>query len=459
MLGIGTVRRHLSGFTLIEGLVFLFLFSLITAVFFQTFAYSTALIQQSKYRLGAIALANQKMEIVRSLSYEAIGTVSGIPAGDIQENETVPVNNSVYQVHTFVQYVDDAYDGTLSGSPNDAVPNDYKRVRVEVAWGSESDAEKVALFSTFSPLGVEQPAGGGTLSINILDSQGNGVSGATVRVVNSAVTPAVDVTATTDASGNLFFVGAPASVQNYRITFSKSGYFGSATYAPYPTTTFVPTDVHASVVDSVVNQTSFVMDYSSTLRLQTEDPFGVMVPNIDYRIDGGRQLGTNFGTGVPVYDFGEDAATNGSGEREYENRSSGSYTWTLDSGETGYRFVRLNPESAASGNTIDLSPNTTKTVEMILADTAVNGVLFTVTNATDGTPISGASVRLTNTTLVYDETVTTSLYGKAYLPATATPGLVAATYDYAITATGYTTQNGTVTVSSGLESLAVPMSL
>ncbi len=435
----------------------LFLFALITLVFFQTFAYGTALIQQSKYRLGAITLANQRMEIIRSLDYDNIGTVSGIPAGDLVEDEAIQVSNALFQVHTFVQYADDPYDGTLGGSPNDLVPNDYKRVRVEVAWGAETDAEKVVLFSTFSPPGVEQSVGGGILSINILDSQGNGVSGATVRITNSSVAPAIDVTTTTDASGNLFLIGAPASAQEYHVTFSKGGYFGSATFAPYPTTSYVPVDVHASVVDGVVNQATFVMDQSSTLELRTVDPFGNAVPDIDYRIDGGRQLGSQSGTGVPVYEFGEDASTDTNGEQDYANRSYGGYTWTLDVGETGWTFIGLTPESTASANAIELLPNTTQTVQMTLAENTVNGALFTVTSSVDGTPISGASVRLTNATLVYDETVTTGTYGKAYFPETETPGLAAETYDYEVTAAGFTTETGTVVITSGLESVAVSM--
>lgn len=452
------LRRASRGFTLIEGMVMLFLFTLITLIFFQTFAYGTALIQQSKYRLGAIALANQKMEIIRSLDYDAIGTVSGIPAGDLLEDETVQVSNALFQVHTFVQYADDPYDGTLGGSPNDLVPNDYKRVRVEVAWGAETDVEKVMLFSTFAPLGIEQSVGGGILSINILDSQGNGLSGATVRITNSSVTPAVDVTTTTDTSGNLFLVGAPASAQGYRVTFSKGGYFGSASYAPYPTTAFVPIDVHASVVDGVVNQATFVMDQSSTLELRTVDPFGNAVPDIDYRIDGGRQLGSQSGTGVPVYEFGEDASTDTSGEQTYANRSYGGYTWTLDSGETDWTFIGLTPESSAGVNSIDLAPNTSQTVQMTLAENAVNGALFTVTNSVDATPISGATVHLTNATLVYDETVTTGTYGQAYFPENETPGMLPETYDYEVTAAGFTTETGTVTITSGLESVPISMS-
>lgn len=451
-------RQAFRGFTLIEGMVMLFLFSLITLVFFQTFAYGTALIQQSKYRLGAIALANQKMEIIRSLDYGNIGTVSGIPSGDLIEDEAIQVSNALFQVHTFVQYADDPYDGTLSGSPNDLIPNDYKRVRIEVAWGGESDSEKIALFSTFAPLGVEQSAGGGILSINILDSQGNGLPGASVHITNSAISPSVDVTTTTDASGNLFLVGAPASAQEYHVTFSKSGYFGSASYAPYPTTSFIPVDVHASVVDSVVNQATFVMDRSSTLQLRTVDPFGNDVPAIDYRIDGDRLLGNEFGTGDAVYEFGMDDTTDASGEQSYSNRSYGSYSWTIDPGETGWTFISLNPESSAGANIFELPANTSLNVDMVLADESVNSALFTVTSAADGSGISGASIHLTNTTLGFDETANTNLSGKAFFPTAETPGMTAGTYDYEVTAAGFTTETGSVTVASGLESVAISMS-
>jgi hypothetical protein len=147
-------------------------------------------------------------------------------------------------------------------------------------------------FST--PPGIEQTAGGGVLSINILDSQGNGVSGASLHITNSTVSPAVNVTTTTDASGNVYLIGAKASVQGYHISFSKGGYFGSQTYAPYPTTSFIPTDVHASVVNSAVNQTTFIIDRSSTLRIMTEDSFGNAIPDIEYRIDQRRGLERRF---------------------------------------------------------------------------------------------------------------------------------------------------------------------
>lgn len=446
--------RRLSGFTLAEALVFLFIFSIITLIFFQTFARGTALIVQAKNRLGAIAVANQKMEIVRSLDYSNIGTTTGIPSGSLLQDENLQINNSLFHVHIFVEYIDDVYDGTFSGSPSDVVPDDYKRVKIEVTWGAATDAEKVAVVSNFSPTGVEQAVGGGILSINILNSQGVGVPGATVTIVNSTVAPSVNITTATDSTGNIFLIGAPASTQKYQITFSKGNYYGNHTYAPFPITSFTPVDIHASVVNNVVNQASYIMDQVSTLNLLTVDPFDAngTIPNINYRIDGGRKIGTVTGSNPaqPVYDFGEDNHTDASGAKNYTNTMSyGTYQWSLAASQAGYTFIALQPTLATGPNDIDLSPSATQQVKMVLADNTVNAALITVVQASDNSPVSGASVHLTNAAPPYDTTVTTSLFGKAYFP-TVLPPLTAGTYTIQVTAPGFQTKNDTIVISSGL---------
>ena len=161
-------KRTRRGFTLIESLVFLFIFSLISVAFFQAYFVTARTIIESKNRLGATALANQKMEIIRSIEYDEIGTKSwngsawvyGIPAGELIENESVSVNTIQYQVDTFVQYVDDTFDGS---APTDTIPTDYKRVRVTVSWGSGGSDQQVAIFVNFAPNGVDSSSGGGVL--------------------------------------------------------------------------------------------------------------------------------------------------------------------------------------------------------------------------------------------------------------------------------------------------------
>lgn len=449
--------RGSGGFTLIEAAIFLFIFSLITVTFYQAWSAGTAQIMNSKYRLGATAIANQQMEIIRSLIFDNIGTTTGLPHGTLSQYQTITANSSVYTVHTEVIFVDDPTDGTaLLGT--DTAPNDYKQVMITVSWGGGSASEQVALSSVFSLDGVESVAAGtGILSINTLNDAGIGVSGSSVHITNTSVSPSVDVTLSTDANGNLTIPGAPASVQGYHITVSKGGYYTNMSYAPYPTSAFNPVNVHASIAAGSLTATTIVFDQQSDIELRTRDPLGSNIPNIDLSIAGGLVIGTDPATGVPVYDFSQSGQTDGSGELAFSNRSSGTYTVTLDPSETGYEYIRLNPEETVLG-TANLPPGTTKTVSMILADKAFSSALITAKSASDGTSISGASVRLSNTVLGYDTTIAADSYGQAFFPTNNAP-LAAGTYDIEISASGYTTATSTITIpGSALEKKTVTLS-
>ena len=58
--------RKVQGFTLIEALLVLFIFSLIAVTFYSLFSVGTKHILESKFRLGATAVANERMESVTS---------------------------------------------------------------------------------------------------------------------------------------------------------------------------------------------------------------------------------------------------------------------------------------------------------------------------------------------------------------------------------------------------------
>jgi type II secretory pathway pseudopilin PulG len=438
-------RKRISGFTLIEALVVLFVVSLITLTFYETWNLGTKHIANAKYRLGATALANQQMEIIRSLIFDDIGTVSGIPSGTLAQDQTLHVNNTVYDVHTVVQFVDDPTDGTLAAG-TDLAPNDYKKVTITVSWGDASDSETVDTTSIFSLDGVESVAAGtGILSVNVLNNAGVGVANASVHITNTSVTPNINVTAATDTNGNLMFPGAPASVQGYHITVSKGGYYGNMTYSPYPTSVFKPTNVHASVVAGSLTAATLVADRTSTLKIQTEDPFGTSVPDIDFTITGGLVSGTDAATSAPVYDFTQTTATDSSGEKEFSNRSSGGYTLTLDpSAVAQYEFLRLDPEETVQ-NSINLIAGDSKTVKYILARKTFQSALITVKSASGGTPISGASVRLHSTSLGFDVTLATDTYGQAYFPTAATP-LASGTYDIDVSASGFASTTDTISI-------------
>ncbi len=434
-------RKTKKGFTLIEALAFLFIFSVITLSFYQTWSLGTKHIINAKNRLGATAVANQQIEIIRGLAFDEVGTIAGIPPGIIIPNQTIAANTTTYTVKTVVQYVDDSTDGSAALG-TDAAPNDYKKVTITVFWGGATDSEKVSAVSLFSLDGVESVAAGtGILSVNVLNDAGIGVSGATVHVTNISVSPSVDMTFDTDANGNGTFPGAVASVQGYHISVDKNGYYSNQTYDPYPTSTFYPANTHTSIVAGSLTTTTLVSDRKSTINFRTEDPYAVSVPNRNFTISGGLIIGTNADTSTK-YDYAEDTTTDGDGERSLNNRSSGVYTVALGTGETGYSFLRLTPEEPSFG-TIHLLPNTTPEITMILANRNVSSALIKVTNGASGPAIASASVQLKSIALGYDETVVTDTYGQAYFPVLNTP-LAAGTYDVNITATGFETGTGTI---------------
>ncbi len=445
-------QQKLKGFTLIESLVLLFIFAITALAFSETYTVGTRMIIESKNRLGATALANQKMEIIRSIDYATIGTTTGIPAGDIPEYETISVNTVNYQVHTFVQYADDVFDGQLGSTPTDAIPNDYKRVRVAVSWGAGGDDQTVSIFANISPEGVETSSGGGVLSINILSIVDGGavaLAGATVHIVNSSA--GINITTATDATGNITLPGTPAGQQNYALTISKSGYYGTQTYPPYPTSNYNPVDEHASVVAGVVNPKTMWMNQYADITIRSQDPFTSAVPDISFHMTGGKKLGTDPDTSASVYEYDQILSTNASGIKDIPDQSDGQYT--LSESDARYQFYKLNP-SGITYDVFDAPAGQTTTVDMILLDTQIGSLKVIVTNAGDGSPVAGATAHLTSSALGYYATTVTDQYGFAYFPQTL-PELVVGTYDLTVSAAGFADNNSTVDVNGGLITKAV----
>jgi type II secretory pathway pseudopilin PulG len=450
-----------QGFTLVESLVLLFIFSLITVVFYETFATGTRMILEAKNRVGGVAVANTRMETIRNLDYDDIGTKRwngsayeyGIPSGEILETETLSVNTREYTVHTFVRYVDDEFDGQDGGIPGDGIPNDYKQVRVEVSWG-EAASQSVVLVANFAPPGVETSAGGGTLSLNILDSVGDAVGQAAVHITNSETSPPINLTTQSNEFGIVSLPGAPAANQSYVIEVSKAGYYSTTTYAPYPTSAFHPVDVHGSVVEGAFNPKAMIMDRFAQLTIHTKSPWGEDLDNVEFHLKGGKKLGDEDGTLLPVYDFAQDVDSGDDAEVSLNDRSAGLYTVDLLN-DADYRLLRMSTDEAIVDN-FNILPGIDLDMTMTIADTSVNAVLVRVTDGT--TPLQNATVHLTNALLAYDATVITDRYGQAYFP-TEAPALTAGTYDLTVSATGFSDYAGTVVVGSGLETEDVSMNL
>jgi len=441
----------------------LFIFSLITVTFYNVISLGTRYIQNSKNRLAALAVANEKMEIVRNLSYESIGTSGGgSVSGNIPQNEDVTENGKQFHVTTTVNYVDDSFDGIYTTT--DLIPGDYKRVMIVVSWDSGSADSQVQLESRFVPSGLETiNAGDGILSINVFSDQpgGTGIPNATVQVANSET--GLNTTQHTDSSGNIILMGANIknSIQKYEITVTKTGYETVSTMLPYPATPYNPTYIHASVASGAVNVANIVQNELADLRIATVNYKGESIGDIDFHLEGGKQIGTEVYVETdpvpnePIYNFDADDSTNSSGEKDFAGISPGQYDFFLRSSITGYEFIGTDPSNpyelvnGAMVYSFPLYSDPPLTLKIKLADKNATSILVSVLKSSDDTPVSGATVHLRNAS-GYDATQTTLVDGRVFFPeASDSNSFLGGIYDLEITADGFTTSNSQVTVNEG----------
>ncbi|MFA6973499.1 MAG: carboxypeptidase-like regulatory domain-containing protein [Parcubacteria group bacterium] len=444
--------KNKAAFTLIEALVVLFIFALITSTFYSVFSLGSKYIIESKNRLAAVQVANEKMEIVRNLKYDNVGIIGGIPNGVIPENEDLTLNTRSFHIRTFVRYEDDVFDGVY---PADPIPNDYKTVKVTISWpGPNGVPEDISLTARFVPPGLEVAnPGEGVLAINVLsniENPGIGIPQSSVHVVNNAVSPAVNFTAQTDDTGNLIFPGAKESTGGYELTVTKSGYETIGTIDG-STVDYNHTDVHASVVQGAVNLKTIYQDKLASLEIRSINQLEEAIPSLSFHVKGGRVLGidnANPSSPENVYNLKLDAATNASGEKDFTDKSPGQYFLSDIGAVAGHTLVGVGSitefDPVGKIYTLSLTPGETKTVEVKFADNNADALRVTVLKDADNLPLVDATVKLTNGS-GYSAEIVTLADGVAFYPTGSEP-LLPGEYNIEIKAVGFQDYGGTVTV-------------
>ena len=259
------------GLTLIEVVVGTAVMLVVFLGIFAAFQLSIDLVYSTKAATTATSLLNDRIEYIRGLSYDAVGTVGGIPSGTIPQVEQVAINGVTYAVSTLIQYVDDPVDG-LDAADTNGVTADYKLIRVSANWTIRGKPRSSFALTTLAPTGIETLAAGGTLRVNVFDSQAAPVSGALVTVVNSSTAPAINLSVTTGASGSVAFPGAPPA-SGYQVTTTRNGYSTAQTY-PVTTENQNPNPGHVTIQNQVTTTLSLSIDALGSLLTSTFSPVG-----------------------------------------------------------------------------------------------------------------------------------------------------------------------------------------
>lgn len=432
-----------KGFTFIDVLVGTSLMLIVFLGIFGAYRLSLKVISQSKTRITATAIANQKIETIRNLPYKKVGTIPRAvdePAGDIPKTEPITQNNVNFTVETTVKYISDCFDGPRSGEcpaapETDDCVKDYKRAKVKVSWERPFKGE-VSLVTDVAPRNLNQEkeectgAAAGVLSVSVFDALGQAVPSPLIEIID----PQTGNTLTTaqPAGGKWNFVLSPATC---KVKITKSGYSSEQSYRAgdiYNGKTIAePIKSHPAVYEGKLTEIGFSIDIVGSMTVQARGTKGQGYPpihNVTFKMEGAKTVG-NDSQGKPIYKYSQNHTTNGPAQINLSNLEWDSYSFSVDSPD--YELTGIeSPPGTETSQPVDLLPASSKEVRLILK--AENTLLVIVKDSSTTLPIFGAEVRLSNIDLAYDQTQPTDENGKTFfIP------LEEATYDLEVTVEGY----------------------
>lgn len=185
--------RDEHGFSLIELIVSLTIFSLLVGTLVALIATGLRAARNNKDRSVGAHLASQEMDSIRQLSF------SRITLGSSQHNVTV--NTVRYKVQTDTEWV--ANNSTSNSCDSTGSSPRVVRVDVTVTWPNMRGAAPVETATEVSPPVGSYDPDNGHIAVRVRDRNASALGSVPIRVTGSGV----DVTQTTTASAGCAFFG------------------------------------------------------------------------------------------------------------------------------------------------------------------------------------------------------------------------------------------------------------
>lgn len=380
-----------AGFTLVELSVTIVIIGIVVVSFFGLFVslvHSTII---AKRRDTALTIATNQMEYLKGLPYDSLA----VQGGSIYATSLLPatvtktVNGVKYKATTSIGYVDDAYDGCgpydtqadkqtycrnyppPSGAPStDLNPADYKILHVAV---TDNTGANLASVDTEIAARVSETASTtGALFVHVLDGSGAPISGATVNVKNTTITPNANVSDSTDVNGTAIFYGLPPDTgTDYVITASASGYSTLTTMSA--SGSLLPTYPSQKILTQAASSATLTLYPTGTnsLLIETTDVNGNPLSGAKVYVKGGYKKYTATSDTSYYYDStaaGDNWTTDASGLVGLKNSlvPANSYIFCGDLGDTGCKVGSTTYYLAAAvpyGGPNQLQPITVPTYQ------------------------------------------------------------------------------------------------
>lgn len=247
-----------SGISLVEVMVAMFIFAIISLGVGYTLLQSLTFVQDSRARSAAANIASQAIDQARATSdpfilFDALGVVQTV--GGIS-----------YTVDRVTNWVSDPTQDVPCGASGGALQ--YKRVTVTVKWPGMRNPTKPVRSDTLiaAKTRISHPDQG-TILVSVKDRNAAGVSGVSISS-NPGLTPAPSAT---DIQGCSYVLRVPPGT--YTISISKSGYVD-------PSRNATPSKVVVLTAGSSVNA-SFSFDQKKALSLNYATAAATIPNNLD----------------------------------------------------------------------------------------------------------------------------------------------------------------------------------
>lgn len=387
-------KQKQKGFTLIELTLGIAVFAIVAGSFYQAFSAALTAVRLSRVKVAAVALANEQFEIIRNFPYDDVGIVGGIPDGKIPRVQNFTRNGAQFTAEATIRNIDDPFDGTIGGEPNDLSPADYKMAEIEISCGNCDNFSPLVFNTYVGPRALESASTNGALFVQVFDAAGQPVVNADVHIVNNQISPAVLIDETTNNNGILQIIDAPPSEQSYEITVSKNGYSTDRTYLPGDPQNPSPIKPHATVAVQQLTQISFAIDSLSVLNVESLTDTCSPVSWIDFTISGAKLIGSE----PDVLKYSASYYTDAGGVKILPGLEWDSYGTNLDDEDYDLAGAILPLPLA-------VNPNSSQNLKLIVVPKNPRSVLVNVKDGSSQLPLTGASARLVGTG--YDATLTT----------------------------------------------------
>jgi prepilin-type N-terminal cleavage/methylation domain-containing protein len=385
------MKHKQGGYTLVELMVAI---AVLAVLSLGTFNLLIALLHSaivSQRQAVASTLATNQMEYLKSLPYDNLAVAGGaiISTNTIPGTLTKKISGDTYTITTNITYADDAYDGcgsypTLalkqkycrnypppSGAPaTDTNPADYKDVNVTVS--DTSGSQLASVDTQVSALVAETASNTGALFVYVVDDSGAPVTGATVNVTNSSVSPSVNVSDVTDENGIVIFYDLPPSTTNYKyqVTASETGYSSLTTIVP--AAALQPTYSSQNLIAQSSSYVTLTIkpEGLNSLVLETTDTSGSPLAGAKIYVKGGYKKYTATSDTTYYYDTLSPSdtrpTTDSNGLAALTNLVPGNYIFCGDAGATSCKVGNTTYYLAAAvpyGSSNPLQPITVPTYD------------------------------------------------------------------------------------------------